>query len=93
MTKYKYWGQMCKRADNKYCYYRNSRKRFLECWTENEIQWALDHKFIRISPVLYEQFGESKYETYYEFTDKGVKWFQWYCWPIWFWIKKVIFKI
>ena len=93
MTKYKYWGQMCKRADKTNCYYRNSRRRFLECWTDYEIRWALDHKFIKVSPVIYTQLGESKRETYYEYTDKGIKWFKWYCWPTWFWIKKVIFKV
>ena len=94
MTKYKYFGDMCRRADEKQCYYRASRKRFLECWDEEEIEWAKKHNFIEFSyPKL--NLGE-KDGTYYEFTKSGEKWFRWYCWPlkykIKYWFRKIFRK-
>ena len=95
MTKYKYFGKMCKQADKANLYFRSSEKNFLKIWYNEELQWAVDMGFMKPSmPMVY--LGEKSYEKYYEFTNKGINLFIWYCYPlkykIKYWFRKIFRK-
>ena len=95
MTKFKYFKDMCKRADEANVYYRNTEKAFLKIWYDEELQWAIDMGFMKPSePMVH--LGENKRTKYNEFTESGKNWFVWYCWPlkykIKYWFRK-LFKL
>lgn len=91
MTKYKYFGDMCKRADEHNVLYRNSRSRWLEAWSVEELDWAIDNGFlVSSSPML--EYGECSTTEYYELTKLGKRLAHWYVYPTWFYIKYVIFR-
>ena len=82
MTKYKYFGKLCKLADKEMLYFRNTKSRFENVWGKNSTEWALFHGFIRQS-----RQREDEHEAYYEFSEKGEKLFYWYCYTFKDWVR------
>lgn len=89
MTKYKYFGQLCKLADEAHILYRNEKNRWLTVWTEEDLKWCIDMGFMYEDKPLY-HLGENEFHQYFALTDEGHRLAEWYTYDTWFYIKYVI---
>lgn len=89
MTKFKYFGNMCKKlVGNVYFSNRDSEKEWLTCWSKEELDWAIKHNFMQLSePMLH--LGESSNKKYYEYTPMGKRLKDYYTYTTWMWIKSL----
>lgn len=86
MTKYKYFGYLCRLADDANVLYRNSKERWLSVWKEEDLAWCIEKGFMEESaPML--NYGENPAWSYYAMTKKGKRLAEWYTYPTWFYIK------
>lgn len=71
MTKYKYFGNLCKQKEfNYYFWNRNSKDEWLKCFGTSNLNWCIKHNFIKYSePMIH--LGERKTTEYLEFTKLG----------------------
>lgn len=92
MTKYKYFGQLCKEADKQFFYgFRNSKRRFVEVWGEENVNWALKHGFLKTSqPMTW--LGEPKNGIYYEYTKLGERIYRWNVYSLKDWFRYIKYK-
>ena len=72
MTKYKYFGQLCKLADEAHILYRNEKNRWLTVWTEEDLKWCIDMGFMYEDKPLY-HLGENEFHQYFSLTDEDRK--------------------
>jgi len=86
MTIYKYFGYLCKLADNGNVLFRNSKERWLSVWSEIDLEWAVEKGFMELSAPMLE-CGENPMQEYYGMTKKGRMLAEWYIYPTWFYIK------
>ena len=71
--------------------YRRPARVFYENYSNDQLSYLWEHKYIRFSNPIEECF-ENKKESFIEFTPKGKKWRIWYTMPRWKYIKIYILK-
>jgi hypothetical protein len=92
MTKYQYFGHLCKLADAHFVLNRNSKKRWLDAWTDEDLNWSIEKGFVQTSnPMVH--LGEKANGEYYELTKKGKLIADWYLNQFWYYIKNKLFNI
>ena len=92
MTKYKYFGKLCKQLDEQFVYgFRNSQKRYEDALGKLNVQWALDMGFLTPSEPM-THLGEPKNGKYCEFSRLAKRIYRWNVYSIKDWYRFIKYK-
>ena len=71
--------------------YRGYADNYIEAYTVKQLEYLWKHKLIE----EYKKCGalwENPYKEYWQFTEKGKRWRQWYTTPYWSWFKIFVLR-